>query len=717
MRDVNKIAEQLFNEIRGRFPKITIGDAEGNITSEPLLARFFDFEFESQGQTLGNVSISLDENDGVTVMYNKDFTENALVNEKEDWYSFLKNLRTFSKKRLLNFEVRDINRSNLTKRDYNQLATTRSGEQQMAESKMYGTHKTSFQKFGSAKLSIKHTGSLEEGENRTKKIGSLFIENAQGEKFKYPFKHLSGARAMARHIGEGGHPFDDFGKHITSLSEELSNLRKFKTYMGRSSVMAESLAQHIDVVNERIISVRKEVANLQKPSYYQTAFEEFVPIEGIEVPENVAGDWIEELTVKQFNEELKDVFPYIYRLVQETTAPTELAFEDIVNEVDKASIDAAVRQAVGGAPASSPRPKLRPQMFASEQEAKMAAIKAGYKEGEFQVKKLSGGKFTYVQTVPDQSNIGSTEIAPNGQVTGSTRGFNTESEIDMAFDKLLGQFADNFSMQVEKLDPVGDEDDDVDNDGDSDDSDDYLKSRRAAIAKAMSGNAKADAEAGERKKTGGNPFKKEDIAAEDDKTPLGEFILSYFDRQTGKFPKGETAVLTSVEKDYGDQYVKPASQFIERLGQAYEQYQQKKLGQVDQVQEFMGVDSKDEVDQNLMKAIQKKFGTKPVGDIRGRTYGAGDVEIDDPAVQMMLDAGILTLNPAALKAYKSISPAKRAEIRRRIDRFQADKAQRTDNPNAQKTDNPNAQKAPGSLFDLLGDSTELDRITSLAGLR
>ena len=110
MRDVNKIAEQLFNEIRGRFPKITIGDAEGNITSEPLLARFFDFEFENQRQTLGNVSISLDENDGVTVMYNKDFTENALVNEKEDWYSFLKNLRTFSKKRLLNFEVRDINR-------------------------------------------------------------------------------------------------------------------------------------------------------------------------------------------------------------------------------------------------------------------------------------------------------------------------------------------------------------------------------------------------------------------------------------------------------------------------------------------------------------------------------------------------------------------------------------------------------------------------------
>jgi len=37
---------------------------------------------------------------------------------------------------------------------------------------------------------------------------------------------------------------------------------------------------------------------------------------------------------------------------------------------------------------------------------------------------------------------------------------------------------------AEKMDPVGKEDDDVDNDGDSDSSDEYLKKRRAAIAKA-----------------------------------------------------------------------------------------------------------------------------------------------------------------------------------------------------------------------------------------
>jgi hypothetical protein len=55
------------------------------------------------------------------------------------------------------------------------------------------------------------------------------------------------------------------------------------------------------------------------------------------------------------------------------------------------------------------------------------------------------------------------------------------------------------------------------------------------------------------------------MTPEKPKLPLGEFILSYFDRESGKFPKGETAVLTAVQKDYGDQFVKPAAQFIKKI--------------------------------------------------------------------------------------------------------------------------------------------------------
>jgi hypothetical protein len=60
--------------------------------------------------------------------------------------------------------------------------------------------------------------------------------------------------------------------------------------------------------------------------------------------------------------------------------------------------------------------------------------------------------------------------------------------------------------------------------------------------------------------------------------PLGEFILSYFDRANGQFPKGETAILTMVEKDYGDRFIEPAKQFIEQINnKVSEMYRQKSL--------------------------------------------------------------------------------------------------------------------------------------------
>jgi len=59
----------------------------------------------------------------------------------------------------------------------------------------------------------------------------------------------------------------------------------------------------------------------------------------------------------------------------------------------------------------------------------------------------------------------------------------------------------------------------------------------------------------------------------DQKTPLGEFILSYFDKESGEFPKGETAVLTMIEKDYGEQFIEPAKAFIEQIQAKFEEFQ------------------------------------------------------------------------------------------------------------------------------------------------
>ena len=57
------------------------------------------------------------------------------------------------------------------------------------------------------------------------------------------------------------------------------------------------------------------------------------------------------------------------------------------------------------------------------------------------------------------------------------------------------------------------------------------------------------------------------------KIPVTEFVLSLFDRETGQFPKGETAVLTAVEKDYGEEYINNAKDFIEAIKHKFEDFQ------------------------------------------------------------------------------------------------------------------------------------------------
>ena len=295
-------------------------------------SRFYEFTYGDQG---GKVSVSLDE-DGVVVMYSENLFDSTVHLMKTKWYDFLKEMRVFAKKRMLNFEVRDIEKSNLEKRDYKFLSN-KNGDNTMTESTMYGTSKTSYQNIADARICVKHSENINQelAGGRSQKIGSIYIESANGERFKYPYKHLNGARAMAMHVAEGGNMYDDFGKHIVGLSEEMNKLRKSQTYMSQEAVsMAEGLADYMDVVNERIETVKNTVAKLQNKKYYKEATENFQSVVLEEVPEDVATDWTAQLTIKQFNEELKSVFPYIYKLVSEANKVKELGPDDLLGEAN-----------------------------------------------------------------------------------------------------------------------------------------------------------------------------------------------------------------------------------------------------------------------------------------------------------------------------------------------------------------------------------------------
>jgi hypothetical protein len=249
-------------------------------------------------------------------------------------FKFIRSFREFARNRLLNFDVQNIGKSNLDKRDYEYQAKSKE-EQPMMESKMYGTSKLSYQDLGEARLVIKHSQPVnpDVAAGRTMHIESIYVENAHGERFKYPFKHLNGARALAEHLKAGGNPYDNIGKHITSLSEELAQLRKFKGYVSRNDNLAEAMGGITDVVFERIETIKKEVNMLQRPAYYAQFAESFEAREDEMIPEEIMDDLIDRLTIRTFNEDLRTAFPFIFRLVDESEIPVkELSADDILAE-------------------------------------------------------------------------------------------------------------------------------------------------------------------------------------------------------------------------------------------------------------------------------------------------------------------------------------------------------------------------------------------------
>ena len=601
MQNLDLIANELFNKIRGRFPSVTIGDAEGNVTNEPKQARYFDFDFMNEGRPVGKISISLDDKN-VAVVYGESLVSNETELTKNNWYDFLKELRMFARKRALTFDTRDITKSNLNSRDYKFLAKNRDGDGTMTESKMYGTSKISYQDFDGARLMIKHTEGIDQDAagGRAKKVGSLYIESAEGERFKYPYKHITGARAMARHVAEGGNAYDDFGKHIVSMSEEMNKLRKFKSYMGRSAVMAESLAEYVDVVKERIVTVKKTLESLQRPAYYKETFEAFAPAVMEDVPTDVAENWIDQLTIRQFNEELSDVFPYIYKLVSEASKAEELTAEDLMAEVAGPDKCWPGHRKVGtqkGTGKNAGKRVNKCKKIESEEmeiESAFEEMMGQFAEGEMKWKQTSMSPEEAVAKY-GKDNV---KVKKGGLNNGddmvsvlvADESFDPSSEPskqDAMADEFMSAYEKGGEPALAKAMGISDQelDQEITEYGmehglhADDDRDDIIQGVIEQMIDNMDeGNAYAHAV----KKAKMNGKKKGDkvdgpdgdeiTLEKDQKTPLGEFILSYYDKETGEFPKGETAILTMVEKDYGEKFITPAKAFIEKIQSTVEEY-------------------------------------------------------------------------------------------------------------------------------------------------
>ena len=264
MKGLESIASALFEKIRGRFPKVVMGDETGAPTSDEAQARFFDFDYIAQNENQGAVSVSIKDPNELKLYYSQNMLEDAPESVENDWYNFLKEMRFFAKKHLMSFDARDIAKANLDKRDYQYL-----GQNKVQESAMYGTSKSSYENLDKTRLIIRHKKEVNQEAigARTRHIESLFVENESGERFKYPFNHLAGGRAMARHVANGGLPHDEFGKHIVKCSEDIAKLTAFKRYVQHKDFMNSTSNDIIEGATLELENLRTHIKKLQGQNY------------------------------------------------------------------------------------------------------------------------------------------------------------------------------------------------------------------------------------------------------------------------------------------------------------------------------------------------------------------------------------------------------------------------------------------------------------------
>lgn len=319
MKPIEKTADDLFQKLRNRFDPVEMGDENAEQTTDPKEARIFSFMYKDGENEVGFVSISIVANRSFKVYYGTDVADR--VENKTNWYNFLRDLRMFAKRNLMSFDARDLAKNQLEPRDFkfisNQDGTYKEHEVAVSESVMFGSRRKSYQTMENVKMIVHHRKSIDETipGSRSRYIESIYLERADGERYKFPYNYLTGARAMARHVNEGGNPYDDTGKHIIEMIKEMRDLSKFARRTKKYAMEDEAASGIRNNVVERFQSMKKQLGAMSVKEGYARFVENFKTEEALS--EDETQQLKERFTQQVFDTQLEDTLPAVMRAIKE----------------------------------------------------------------------------------------------------------------------------------------------------------------------------------------------------------------------------------------------------------------------------------------------------------------------------------------------------------------------------------------------------------------
>ena len=315
-------AQDLFDKLKGQFKNLTLGREDGTRTLIPGEAVFFEFDYHDDKSKLGSVVVSLVDEGILKVYFADNIMDDADSEVKDHWYSFLRGLRKFATQNMLNYEAKNISKQRLDKGDFEYLAKQYKTEEELTmESKLYGGKQRSYQDLNGAKLIIQHHNNVDEDKmgSRSRNVRAVYIENSDGERFKFENNYLPGARAMARHVSNGGYPRDEFGTHISEIMAEMSELRSFvRGVKGKDDYVNEDAQDIIEKATGRYYGLKSTLESISKQRGYKDYFENYEPT-NFEVSEDDINDLKQKLTREVFDSKLENSLGAVSKAMKHST--------------------------------------------------------------------------------------------------------------------------------------------------------------------------------------------------------------------------------------------------------------------------------------------------------------------------------------------------------------------------------------------------------------
>ena len=262
--DWSTIGEKIYSIVKGSCKSVSMYNAKGNSTIDPEDATRFFAVFRSFNRNLNDFTILVachDEGHDSHI----DLKTPNLINPKD--FEQIHQLRNHIRKAIGEREGIKINWLVFDHAINPKEEAVNNIKESKDVSKVYGTTKSSFQQIGEAKLIIRHSAAVNENVHgaRSRQIRALFVENKIGERFAYPHLHVSGARAFARHISNGGKTHDTVAEKLYSLSEDYIKLRR----SANSLRLNESVNPvWVDRLRESMQDINRTLKSMHGPKGY-----------------------------------------------------------------------------------------------------------------------------------------------------------------------------------------------------------------------------------------------------------------------------------------------------------------------------------------------------------------------------------------------------------------------------------------------------------------